>query len=369
MPTSSSAARPVAVLAAGALAATHVAAPAQAAPPTTGRPLAGPSSPTAGAQRPVRLRRLRPDRRLRVRARRHRRPARAQSAEIREALADNVDSWTTGVDFGAPTTSTPARSPRRSCWPRSAGRDPRAFGGVNLVKRLTGGSAPPRRPSAGSGQRRGRLRQHDRPGVRRAGPGRRRLRQGARGAPVPAQAAVRPRASSASTSRQGRRRTQPATPAPRQQRPRHRRHRARRDSACSRVCRKHGSGRGPRSTTPSSGCERQAEDERQLRRRHRRPRPATPTAPGWPRGRSANDRRLQSGTRGRSMGRASCRSRAMSAGTPLAGEHGAIAYDRAAFVAAAADGIGGRRRATSGAGRPPRRHPGLQLPRGWRTAR
>ena len=47
----------------------------------------------------------------------------APSREIsRRARPRTSTSWITGVDFGDPTTSTPARSPRRSCSPRSPAR-------------------------------------------------------------------------------------------------------------------------------------------------------------------------------------------------------------------------------------------------------
>ena len=62
----------------------------------------------------------------------------------------HVDSYTTGVDFG-PATSTPAPPAKAAGLAQTAGADPTTFGGVDLVKRLTRGSAPTaRRPPAGS---------------------------------------------------------------------------------------------------------------------------------------------------------------------------------------------------------------------------
>ena len=88
-------------------------------------------------------------------------------------------------DYTAPTrhqrTSTPARSPRRSCWPRWPAPTPR------LRRRRPGRAArgdrgatrPDRRPDRGQvdPRSRRRLRQHHRPGLRRAGARRRRPRK------------------------------------------------------------------------------------------------------------------------------------------------------------------------------------------------
>lgn len=55
--------------------------------------------------------------------------------EIARALARNVDSWTTGADFG--TDDIYAGSVAKAVvLAQSAERNPRTFGGVNLVKRL-----------------------------------------------------------------------------------------------------------------------------------------------------------------------------------------------------------------------------------------
>ena len=56
-------------------------------------------------------------------------------SDIADALADNVNSWTTGVDFG--TNDIYAGSVAKAVvLAQSAERDPRSFGGVNLVHRL-----------------------------------------------------------------------------------------------------------------------------------------------------------------------------------------------------------------------------------------
>ena len=102
-----------------------------------------------------------------------RRPAGRPCAQIRNALATHVDSWTTGVDFGSgdvyagsvakalvlaqSTGAEPDVLRRRRTWSTGSSR----------------GSATAARPSAGSRtSRRRRLRQHHRPVLRRARPGR-----------------------------------------------------------------------------------------------------------------------------------------------------------------------------------------------------
>ncbi len=113
----------------------------------------------------------------------------------------NVDSWTTGVDFGQLPTSTRLDRQGRRLRP-AAGADPTDFGGVNLINRLEGGSArrrADRRPRAGQDDR-PRLLQHARSGVRRrraqpgAGPARPTMRR-----PSCCASSARP-ASSGSTS-------------------------------------------------------------------------------------------------------------------------------------------------------------------------
>ena len=129
------------------------------------------------------------------------------SRQISDALAAEVDSYTTGADFGAPDDVYAGSSPRLTVLAQVAGDDPRAFGGVDLVQRLNGRVSHDRahrRPDRGQ-ERLRRLRQHDRPGLRRARAGPGRLGRGRRRGPVPAQAAVRRRLLPARTSATGRR--------------------------------------------------------------------------------------------------------------------------------------------------------------------
>ena len=210
-------------------------APEAAAADDRRRPLARPPAHRrARAQRPVRLRRLRPDRR------RRRSRSTAIGGQRRDRPPDratrwpsDVDSWTT-VRRRRPT-STPGSVAKALVLAQVSRRRPtRSFGGVEP------GQAAQR---AGQHDRadvgriedaaRRRLRQHDRPGLRRARPGRRRLAEGAR---------RRPRSCSSSSARagffrldfarQGREEAGAATPAARRhERPGHRRHRARRAPA------------------------------------------------------------------------------------------------------------------------------------------
>lgn len=55
--------------------------------------------------------------------------------DIRRALAQQVDSWTTGVDFGS-TDVFAGSTAKAVVLAETTGADPRAFGGVNLVGRL-----------------------------------------------------------------------------------------------------------------------------------------------------------------------------------------------------------------------------------------
>ena len=55
--------------------------------------------------------------------------------DIRTALAQHVDSWTTGVDFGS-TDVFAGSTAKAVVLAQTTGADPRAFGGVNLVARL-----------------------------------------------------------------------------------------------------------------------------------------------------------------------------------------------------------------------------------------
>lgn len=56
-------------------------------------------------------------------------------SDIADALADNVDSWTTGADFDSDDIYAGSVA-KAVVLAQTAGRDPRTFGGVNLVKRL-----------------------------------------------------------------------------------------------------------------------------------------------------------------------------------------------------------------------------------------
>ncbi|HEU4811649.1 MAG TPA: hypothetical protein VFT00_05890 [Nocardioides sp.] len=55
--------------------------------------------------------------------------------EIRNALSQHVDSWTTGVDFGSSDVYAGSTA-KAVVLAESTGADPRAFGGVDLVARL-----------------------------------------------------------------------------------------------------------------------------------------------------------------------------------------------------------------------------------------
>lgn len=55
--------------------------------------------------------------------------------EIRRALAQHVDSWTTGVDFGSSDVYAGSTA-KAVVLAETTGADPRAFGGVDLVARL-----------------------------------------------------------------------------------------------------------------------------------------------------------------------------------------------------------------------------------------
>ena len=56
-------------------------------------------------------------------------------SDIADALAEHVDSWTTGVDFGSDDIYAGPVA-KALVLAQSAERDPRSFGGVNLVRRL-----------------------------------------------------------------------------------------------------------------------------------------------------------------------------------------------------------------------------------------
>jgi len=60
---------------------------------------------------------------------------RAAVSDIARALAKNVDSWTTGVDFGSDDIYAGSVA-KAVVLAQSAERNPRKFGGVNLVQRL-----------------------------------------------------------------------------------------------------------------------------------------------------------------------------------------------------------------------------------------
>ena len=70
--------------------------------------------------------------------------------DIRTALARHVDSWTTGVDFGS-TDVFAGSTAKAVVLAQTTGADPRAFGGVNLVRAAEPtGQRRPRRRWAGS---------------------------------------------------------------------------------------------------------------------------------------------------------------------------------------------------------------------------
>lgn len=56
--------------------------------------------------------------------------------EVRRALARNVDNWTTGAAFGAPDDVYAGSVAKAVVLAQVAGGDPRDFGNVNLVRRL-----------------------------------------------------------------------------------------------------------------------------------------------------------------------------------------------------------------------------------------
>ena len=167
--------------------------PSRRRPVTAGADwLAGQLTDGSDAQRPVRLRRLglTIDAALALaaaggRRRRCRRSRTPWPTTCRQLHAN-------GADSSAPTTSTPAPSPRPAFGPE-AGGDPTDYGGHDLVADA-GGPRRHRRaaPSAGTDrddERLRRLREHDGPGVRRPAPRRGKLAARA-DVPLPAPAAV-----------------------------------------------------------------------------------------------------------------------------------------------------------------------------------
>ena len=63
-------------------------------------------------------------------------------AKTRKALAAHVDSWTTGADFGAPNDVYAGSVAKAAVTARTLGANPRSFGGVNLIKRLSAQVTP-----------------------------------------------------------------------------------------------------------------------------------------------------------------------------------------------------------------------------------
>lgn len=61
---------------------------------------------------------------------------RASVREIADAVAPHVDSWTTGTDFGMPEDVYAGSVAKAIVLAQAAGDDPRDFGGVDLVARL-----------------------------------------------------------------------------------------------------------------------------------------------------------------------------------------------------------------------------------------
>jgi len=72
---------------------------------------------------------------------------RAAVRDVRRALARHVDSWTTGVDFGSSDVFAGSTA-KAVVLAETTGADPRSFGGVNLVKRL-GNRVSETRPTVG----------------------------------------------------------------------------------------------------------------------------------------------------------------------------------------------------------------------------
>lgn len=69
----------------------------------------------------------------------------ARVAAISDAVAPHVDSWTTGADFGAPDDVYAGSVAKAVVLAQKAGDDPAAYGGVDLVDRLestVSGAAP-----------------------------------------------------------------------------------------------------------------------------------------------------------------------------------------------------------------------------------
>jgi len=55
---------------------------------------------------------------------------------IRDEMAEHVDSYTTGVDFGQPELVFAGSLAKLASYVQASGADPRAYGGADLVKRL-----------------------------------------------------------------------------------------------------------------------------------------------------------------------------------------------------------------------------------------
>ena len=261
--------------------------------------------------RPVRLRRLRAHHRRRLR-RAVGWATRGRATQIRNAVAAHINDYITGERFGDPAARYAGPTAKALVWPSAPARTRRRSAGSTWSagsRPLVGAVGPDRRR-----QHVRRLRQHDRPVLRRPRAHQRRQRQGRRGDVVPAQAAVPGRLLPA---RPRRRRSAATT----QHRPRHRRHRVR--------------GAGPPEPEP---------DPPSTRRSPRRstwlkttqaadgsfgggpsPRAPTPTAPASPAGRSARP----AGSRPPNKAAAYVRSFQVPAGQtgPLATEVGAVAYD------------------------------------------
>ena len=328
--------------AAGALVATTLAAAARRRRPQADRAddacrlARGPAHRRARPQRPVRLRRLRADRSTSASASTRSAATARTVPDDRDALADHVDSYTTGVDFGEPTTCTPARSPRLRPRP-GAGRDPRAFGGADLVRASTTGSAPTARSRAGFADKgAGDYTNTIGQSFAARGTRRGRLPKAEAAIAVPAPAAVRRRVLPAEPRGAGRREAGLRRGAARARGARHRRDRARRAQPPRAAAQlpdgtgaeaiadaTAGCGSGRRTTAASAAAPA--------------PRAATPTAPA---------------SRPGSLGDAgACRPAARAArwvrdlqvvdaaGTSLDGEDGAIAYDAAGYAAGEDGGI------------------------------
>ena len=264
-------------------------------PPTDPSPAARrrlarrPAHRRAGPQRPVRLRRLRPDHRRRPSASTRsaaRTPGVADDRATR--VADHVDSYTTGVDYGSGRRVAGATA-KALHLAQVAGQDPTAFGGVDLVARLEGLTTDTGRSAGRIARTRATYGDYANTigqAFAASGAARRRLDRGDGRHGVPARPAVRRRLVPAAVHRRRPPPTRPATAAsPRGQHGRPGRHLARGDPA-RRPGRRPDVDSGAREGR-GRGCSTQQDDDGSFGGGTSTEAP-TATAPGWPAGRSAS---------------------------------------------------------------------------------